>query len=175
MINEYEDENGIGIEEGNEESSTAVEEDESDEQPPPDSELQHSDDAGDGEELGNQKKQSQPRRRNPPKTIGRKNIDNKRLKIAIRRRVSMQRFQLYHILSNDKQRACIPKGVPNNYSFFGTVVSRGNGRSNWNVCFDVLPCDENVVVNTSRGKLAVVQPGEEELPLNARGQEQFDQ
>ena len=175
MINEYEDENGIGIEEGNEESSTAVEEDESDKHPPPDSELQHRDYGGDVEELGSQKKQPQPRRRDPPKTTGRKNIDNKRLKIAIRRRVSMQRFQLYHILSNDKQRACIPKGVPNNYSFFGTVVSRGNGRSNWNVRFDVLPCDGNVVANISRGKLAVVQPGEEELPLNARDQERFDQ
>jgi hypothetical protein len=87
----------------------------------------------------------------------------------------MQRFQLYHILSNDKQHACIPKNVPNDYGFFGTVVSRGNGRSNWNVRFDVLPCDENVVVNISRGKLEVVQPGEEELPLNATDQARCDE
>jgi hypothetical protein len=132
MMSAYEDENVSGTEEGNEESSTAVEENESDEHPPPDSELQHRDYGGDVEESGSQKKQPQPRRRDPPKTTGRKNIDNKHLKIVIRRRVSMQRFQLYHILSNDKQCACIPKGVPNNYSFFGTVVSRGNGRSNWN-------------------------------------------
>ena len=87
----------------------------------------------------------------------------------------MQRFQLYHILSNDKQRSCIPKNLPNNYNFFGTVVSRGSGRSSWNICFDLLPCDENIVGNVSRGKLAVVQPGEEEVPLNARDQARFDE
>jgi hypothetical protein len=70
----------------------------------------------------------------------------------------MHRFQLYHILSKDKQCAYISKNVPNNYNFFGTVVSRGNGK----------------VIDISRGGLEVVQPGEEELPLNARDQARFD-
>ena len=87
----------------------------------------------------------------------------------------MQRFQLYYILSSDKQHACISKNVPNDNTFFCAVVSRGGDRSSWNVRFDVLPCDENSVVNISRGKLAVIQPGEEELPLNARDQARFDE
>ena len=65
--------------------------------------------------------------------------------------------------------------MPNNYSFFGAVVFRGSGRNNWNVRFDILLCDESVVVKISRGKLEVVQPGEEELPLNARDQARFDE
>jgi hypothetical protein len=125
--------------------------------PTPDAESHKADEAADGE--GSKKwKLSQPRRKNPPKTTGRKNMENKYLKIVIRRRVSMQRFQLYHILSNDKQHAYIQKNVPNNYSFFGIVVSRGNSRRNWNVCFDVILCDKKVMVNISRGKLEVVQP-----------------
>jgi hypothetical protein len=149
-FNVYEDENRIGREDGNEESSTADEEDESYEQPPPDTDLQDADEAADGE-------------------------GSKNKKIAIRKRVSMHRFQLHHILSNNKQCACIPKSVPNNYSFFGTVVSRGSCRNNWNFHFDILPCDEDAVVNISRGKLEVVQPGEEELPLKARDQARFDE
>ncbi len=65
--------------------------------------------------------------------------------------------------------------MPNNYSFFGTVVFRGSGRNNWNVRFDILLCDESVAVKISRGKLEVVQPGEEELPLNARDQARLDE
>ncbi len=67
-------------------------------------------------------------------------------------------------MSNDRQRSCIPKNLPNNYNFIGTVVR-----------FDVLPCDENIVGNISRGKLAVVQPGDEEVPLNVRDQARFDE
>ncbi len=186
-FNLYDDENPIGEENGIEESSTAYEnkdenyeqptadddEDENNEQPTPDAMSQESDEAADGEGSKIQQKQSQPKRKNPPKTTGRKNKENKRLKIAIRRRVSIQRFQMYHILSNDKQRSCIPMKLPNNHNFFDTVVSQGSGRSSWNVCFDLLPCNENIVSNISRGKLAVVQPGEEEVPLNARDQARF--
>jgi hypothetical protein len=128
--------------------------DENNEEPTPDADEDGKDDAkdesqeagevADGEGLQKQRKQQQPRKKIPPKTTGRKNMENKRVKFTIRRRVRMQRFQLYHILTiNDKQHACTPKNVPNNYSFIGTFVSRGNGRSNWNVHFDVLLCDEN--------------------------------
>jgi len=111
---------------------------------------------------------SQISRKTHPKSTFRKSKENQRVKIGLRKRVKMRRFQLFHCLSTDQQRACIPKNVPNNYTFFGTVFSRGTGKSSWNVKFDVLPADDNVVSNITRGKLEVVQPGEEEQPLNAR-------
>ena len=111
---------------------------------------------------------SQISRKTHPKSTFRKSKENQRVKIGLRKRVKMCRFQLFHCLSTDQQRACIPKNVPNNYTFFGTVFSRGTGKSSWNVKFDVLPADDNVVSNITRGKLEVVQPGEEEQPLNAR-------
>ena len=53
------------------------------------------------------------------------------------------------------------------------MISRGIGKSSWNVKFDVLPIDENIVKNISRGKLEEVQPGEEEAPLNEKDMARF--
>jgi len=47
----------------------------------------------------------------------------------------------------DEQRNCIPKNAPNKYMFFGTVVSKGKGKTSWNVKWDILPVDNNVVTN----------------------------
>ena len=93
-----------------------------------------------------------------------------RVKIKIRRRVKICRGQLFHILSTDSQRASIPKDVPNKFMFFGTVISRGKGKSSWNVKWDILPSSENVINNITRTKLIVVEDGEEErgLPADAK-------
>jgi len=101
----------------------------------------------------------------PPKTTGRKSATNERVKIKVRRRVKISRFQLYHLLVTDEQRKKIPKDIPNKYNFFGTVISRGKNKGSWNVKFDVLPVDENVLHNISRVKLTVIADGEEEKPI----------
>ena len=85
----------------------------------------------------------------PPKPTGRKK-EQARVKIAIRKRVKIARSRLYHILATEHQRASIPKDIPNIYCFFGTVVSRSKNKGSWNVKFDVLPVDENVVENIVR-------------------------
>jgi hypothetical protein len=110
-------------------------------------------------------------RSQPPKVTGRKDKEA-RVKIAIRKRVKIPCFQLYHILKTDHQRSSIPKTVPNNFMFFGTVTARGRVKNTWNVRFDVLPQEESVVENISRTRLTVVVPGEEEQPLTQREQEQ---
>ncbi len=42
----------------------------------------------------------------PPKTTVRKKAVNERVKIAVQKRVSIQRFQLYHALPNDRLCCC---------------------------------------------------------------------
>ena len=49
--------------------------------------------------------------------------------------------------------------------FFGTVVSRGRGKSRWNVKFDVLPLNQKIIHNITRTKLTVVEEGEEEKAI----------
>ena len=44
-------------------------------------------------------------------------------------------------------------------------MSRGKGKSSWNVKFDVLPVNQNVVQNITRTKLIVVEDNEEEKAL----------
>jgi len=70
-----------------------------------------------------------------------------RVKIKVRKRFRKPRSQLIHILEMDEQRNCIPKNAPNKYMFFGTVVSKGKGKTSWNVKWDILPVDNNVVTN----------------------------
>ena len=115
---------------------------------------------------------SSKKRKGPPKTTGR-GKQSARVKIKIRKRVKIPRFQLFHILESDEQRSSIPKDIPNKYMFFGTVVSRGKGKSSWNVKFDVLPVHQNVVQNITRTKLTVVEDGEEEKAL--QDNEQLDE
>ncbi len=87
-----------------------------------------------------------------------------------RQRVKIPWSQLYHILVTDDQWKIIPKDIPNEFQFFGTVVSWGNKKSSWNVNWDVLPESDNVIYNISRSKLTVMADGEEEnaLPDNAK-------
>ncbi len=86
----------------------------------------------------------------------------------------MPRSGLYHILETDEQQGCIPKSLPNNFNFFGTVVASGAGKSTWNVKFDVLPSHDNVICNITRTKLTVVGADEEEQPLSQRDQDKMD-
>ena len=112
----------------------------------------------------NQTQSSGKKRKTPPTTTGRSKKVN-RVKIKVRKRVKITRSQLYHVLQSEEQRNCIPKDIPNKYKFFGTVVSRGKGKSSWNVKFDVLPVNQNVVQNITRTKLIVVEDNEEEKAL----------
>jgi hypothetical protein len=66
--------------------------------------------------------------------------------------------------------ACIPKDIPNKLCFFRTVSSRGRVKGAWNVKFDVLPINQNVIENISRVKLHVLEPGEEEVVLSRKNQ-----
>jgi hypothetical protein len=95
------------------------------------------------------------------------------VKIKMQRRVKMSHFQLYHMLVTDEQWQKIPKEIPNKYNFFGTVVSWGKNKSSWNVKWDVLPVNDNMINNISRSKLSVVEDGEEEKPINDN--EQLDE
>jgi hypothetical protein len=104
---------------------------------------------------------SSKKRKLPPKTTGRlKKVV--RVKIKVQKRVKIPRFQLFHILESDAQRDAIPKDTPNKHLFFGTVVARGRGKNSWNVKWDVLPINENIIKNITRTKLTVVEDGEEE-------------
>ncbi len=74
-------------------------------------------------------------------------------------------MDLFHIV-NGIQQSVLPTDVGNSYPYFGTVVSGGgvqNVKMGWDVRFDVLPIDCNVVSNITRSKLTVLAPGEEEV------------
>ena len=79
--------------------------------------------------------------------------------------MKIPRFQLFHILESDEQRAVIPKDIPNKHMFFGTVVARGRSKNSWNVKWDILPVNNNIIQNITRTKLAVVEDGEEEKAI----------
>ena len=107
---------------------------------------------------------SSKKRKLPPKTTGRSKTVA-RVKIKVRKRVKIPRFQFFHILETDEQRATIPKDIPNKYMFFGTVVARGRSKNTWNVKWDILPVNQNIVKNITRTKLSVVEDGEEEKAI----------
>jgi len=55
--------------------------------------------------------------------------------------------------------------VGNSYPYFGVVVSGGGNQSakkGWDVCFDVLPIDKNIIENMTWSKLSMLMPGDEE-------------
>ena len=68
---------------------------------------------------------------------------------------------MYHALISDAQRECLPSTQANNHNYYGTVVS-GSSSKGYNVRFDALPHEENIVESFSRQKLTVVLAGEEE-------------
>ena len=82
-------------------------------------------------------------------------------KIGINSRVKTTRSNLYHALISDVQRECLPSTQANNHNYYGTVVS-GSSSKGYNVRFDALPHEENIVESFSRQKLTVVLAGEEE-------------
>jgi hypothetical protein len=84
------------------------------------------------EQVSQMNTRSSKKRKAPPQTTGR-GKKAARVKIKVRNRVKIPRFQLFHILEMDEQRNSIPKDVPNKYMFFGTVVSSGKGKNTWNV------------------------------------------
>jgi hypothetical protein len=88
----------------------------------------------------------------------------------VRRTVKIKRSQLYHLLTTDTQRTCIPKDIPNEFCFFGTVTVRGAVKGAWSGKFDVLPINQNVIENISRVKLHVLEPGEEEVAQTHKNQ-----
>ena len=76
-------------------------------------------------------------------------------------RVKSQRKQLFHILETEAQRASLSSEVGNTYNYYGKVVG-GNSFKGWNVQFDLLPHNDNIIKQISQTKLVVVSPNEEE-------------
>jgi hypothetical protein len=68
-------------------------------------------------------------------------------------------------LELDEQRAVIPKYIPNKHMFFGPVVARGRSKNSWNVKWNILPVNHNIIENITRTKLAIVEDGEEEKAI----------
>jgi len=107
----------------------------------------------------------------PPKTTShmKQKKESGDIRIGIGKCMKIQWGQLYHILSSKEQRACLPYGVAQTYNYFGTVLGGGGtktAKKGWDVCFDILPHDDNVIKNISRNKLSVLTPGKEEDPMN---------
>jgi hypothetical protein len=83
-------------------------------------------------------------------------------------RVKVKRVDLYHRLS-DNQKQLIPKNIPNDYCFFGTVTG-GNSKDGWDIKFDILPESDAVVrVMKKSNKVSMVHDGEEEKLLASHG------
>jgi hypothetical protein len=57
------------------------------------------------------------------------------------------------------------KDIPNKLCNFGTVVSHGKNKCTWNVKFDILPSDDNIIQNISLSKLIGAGDGKEEKPI----------
>jgi hypothetical protein len=66
------------------------------------------------------------------------------------KRVKIELSNIYHILKTFEQCQCLPYGVSLDYYYFGTVVSGGGiktAKKGWDVRFDVLPANGNIVGN----------------------------
>ncbi len=63
------------------------------------------------------------------------------------------------------QRQHIPQDIGNSYPLFGKVIG-GDGnktaKKGWDIELDILPVDENRVMNVTRNKLSVLAPAEDE-------------
>jgi len=97
--------------------------------------------------------------------------------IGIGKRVKIKREQLYHILATQSQRDCHPHGVPLDFNYFGTVVSGGGSKTakkGWDISFNILPVEDNIVLNITRSKLTLVAPGEDETATPSTQQECLD-
>jgi len=103
----------------------------------------------------------------PPATMSQKSkVSPKGPKIGVKKRVKNYCSALYHILSTDQQTGCIPKNTPNNHLYFGTITGTGSKKHCWNVKFDVLPHNDNVVSNITCSKLNMCKKDKEETPMD---------
>jgi len=78
--------------------------------------------------------------------------------------VTVSRGDIFHVLSPN-QRQFIPQDIGNSHPLFGKVIGGGGNKSakkGWDIELDILPCDDNKVINVSRNKLSVLAPGEDE-------------
>ena len=102
----------------------------------------------------------------PPKTTSRKKQkrDGAEVRIGLGKRVKVSRGDIFHVLSPN-QRQFIPQDIGNSHPLFGKVIGGGGNKSakkGWDIELDILPCDDNKVINVSRNKLSVLAPGEDE-------------
>ncbi len=102
----------------------------------------------------------------PPKTTSRKKQkrDGAETRIGLGKRIKVTRGDIFHVLSPN-QRQHIPQDIGNSYPLFGKVIG-GSGnktaKKGWDIELDILPVDENKVMNVTRNKLSVLAPGEDE-------------
>lgn len=86
-------------------------------------------------------------------------------RMAIKKRCKVTRQMLFHALTTDTQRECVPKEAGNRTHFYGTVKA-GNSSMGWRIDFDILPEDEKRALIVGRN-VKVVQDNEEEKPWDA--------
>lgn len=91
---------------------------------------------------------------------------SKQPRIGRNKRVRMTRRNLFQ-RCNETQAPYLHTHLPNDHLYYGTVISGGGGgsktsSSKWNVKFDVLPFENNVVKHIERKLLHVLSAGEDE-------------
>jgi hypothetical protein len=102
----------------------------------------------------------------PPKTTSHKKQkrDGAETRIGLGKRIEVTRGDIFHVLSSN-QRQHIPQDIGNSHPLFGKVVGGGRNKTakkGWDIELDILPMDENKVMNVTRSKLSVLDPGEDE-------------
>ena len=76
-------------------------------------------------------------------------------------RIKIRRDNLFHILKSDKQKVDIQQ-YGNSRNFHGEIMS-GNGKQGYNIKFDDLPADDQMVYVRRRNIIVVIEEGEEEV------------
>ena len=95
-----------------------------------------------------------------PEPASKKAVKRRKVRIHKGCRVKIQRNHLVRILETNTQRLCISPNSGNSHNYFGTVIS-GSTEKGWNVRFDVLPRNENIIV-CRKQRLSVLEKGEQE-------------
>jgi hypothetical protein len=78
--------------------------------------------------------------------------------------VKVTHGDIFHVLSPNQQQF-IPQDMGNSHPLFGKVIGGGWNKSankGWEIELDILPCDDNRVLNVSQSKLSVLAPGKDE-------------
>jgi hypothetical protein len=84
--------------------------------------------------------------------------------IGLGKSVKVTHGDIFHVLSPNQQRF-IPQDIGNSPPLFGKVIGGGwnkSAKKGWEIELDILPCDDNKVLNVSQSKLSVLAPGEDE-------------